>query len=167
MPYLYRSPVCSSGTKASQTPPVPRGASGVRPACQSLKSPMTLTLSASGAHTATLVPCTPSTTRGWAPIFSWARSHVPSANRYRSSSEKIEGAFTDHVPPLVLRARSIVPYAAVWRRDRVRPRNSTSVCQCEERTVILHLPDTGDWGPLLLSLDALRERYLQLARGSR
>src|SRR5215210_5020715 len=66
-------------------PELPTGCSGVSSGFQLLKSPMTLTLSAFGAHTAKFVPSRPVLRRGCAPNLSYSRWCLPSLNRYRSS----------------------------------------------------------------------------------
>jgi len=48
---------------------------------QSLKSPITETRSASGAHTAKYAPSRPLTLMRWAPSFSYRWVWVPSLNR--------------------------------------------------------------------------------------
>src|SRR5437867_12924095 len=68
-------------------PDEPRACSGVASAFQLLKSPITLTASAFGAHTAKNTPVRPSgVVIGCAPNFWYTWACVPSLNRYRSKS---------------------------------------------------------------------------------
>src|SRR5205085_11854043 len=76
--------------KPSQMPDFSRGLRGCESLLQPLKSPVTWTDSALGAHTENTVPGVPSTTIGCAPIFCCNRVWVPSLKRYRSSSDSRE-----------------------------------------------------------------------------
>src|SRR5262245_37502320 len=77
------------GRKISHTPLDPKERIGWQRPSQSLKSPTTLTRCALGAHTAKLVPATPSTARNCEPSFSYRRRSSPLPKRYRSESPSV------------------------------------------------------------------------------
>ena len=81
-----RAPASRRGTKSSQMPDGKRRRMGWRRASHALKSPITATRSALGAHTAKRTPCTPSTVTTLAPSASASLKCRPSLNRCRSSS---------------------------------------------------------------------------------
>ena len=66
------------GTKPSQIPESATGASGWLVRSHPLKSPITETASAFGAHTANVVPATPATVRGCDPSTEARLPWVPS-----------------------------------------------------------------------------------------
>src|SRR5918912_3116356 len=70
--YLYTAPRSSPGTKPYHTPDDPSGRSAWRSLSQPLKSPMTATDVAFGAHTANEAPATPFTSRTRAPSILYA-----------------------------------------------------------------------------------------------
>src|SRR5919197_5609583 len=81
---LYRAPWLTPGANPSQIPEWPRERRGCERGSHPLKSPITDTASAFGAHTAKYVPAVSPAERGWAPSRSASPAWVPSLNRYKS-----------------------------------------------------------------------------------
>src|ERR1700704_1941406 len=95
--YLYIAPCLTPGMKPSQIPDCSCGNKPLAVLSHPLKSPITLTESALGAHTANEVPsgsvdrCAPSLSNRWL--------CVPSLKRWRSNGLSRERAIKEASPP--------------------------------------------------------------------